>query len=362
MSSLNNKKWSKEKAWEWYRGHEWLCGFNYIPSNTSNSTELWQKDGLFDSKLIERELSLAESLGLNTCRIFLQYLVWKQDRDGILKKFDEFLKIASKRKISVMPVLFDDCAFGEPAITDPFLGKQRDPIPGTVLSSWTPNPGHTAVVDQSVWPDLENYIKEFISLYKNDSRIILWDLYNEPGNSGMNNRSLPLLKATFRWAREVEPTQPLTVAIWSIKEAILEYNELFPKSKLEELVELNQFLLEESDIISFHRYADLKGMKNNIDKFKAYGLPVICSEWMARPLGSCFELELPLFKKEKVGCYHFGLVNGKTQCQFPWWNKMGDPEPERWFHDIYYNNGIPYDESEIESIRNNLSNKNIFSK
>ena len=30
-----------------------------------------------------------------------------------------------------------------------------------------------------------------------DKRVLMWDLYNEPGNSGMGNRSLPLVEATF---------------------------------------------------------------------------------------------------------------------------------------------------------------------
>lgn len=42
---------------------------------------------------------------------------------------DRFLSIANKNGITVDPVLFDDCTFGDPPVTEPYLGKQRDPIP-----------------------------------------------------------------------------------------------------------------------------------------------------------------------------------------------------------------------------------------
>jgi len=337
-----------------------------VPSNVSNNTELWQEEYL-DYRLVEKELSLAESLGFNTCRIFLQYLIWKHDRDGIIKRFDKFLDISNKKSITVIPVLFDDCAFGDPSIVDPYLGKQKDPVPGMVLSSWTPSPGHKAVIDRAVWPSLQNYLKDFINYFKEDCRVIIWDLYNEPGNMRMGNKSLPLLKSVFTWAREAGPMQPLTAGIYAWDEPIAELMQFMklykPDSEdlgLEELKDLNQIMIEECDIISFHRYTDFKGMQSSIKKFKAYERPVICTEWMSRPMGSRIGNDLMLFKEEKVGCYQFGLVNGKTQCQFPWWNEAGDPEPELWFHDLFYNDGTPYDKLEVESIRKNLSNKKIF--
>jgi hypothetical protein len=72
---------------------------------------------------------------------------------------------------------------------------------------------------------------------------------------------------------------------------------------------------------------------------------------MARWLGSRWDTDLPLFKREAVGCYNWGLVNGRMQCQFGWGSKRGSPEPKIWFHDLYHKDGTPYDPKEIESIR-----------
>ena len=82
-------------------------------------------------------------------------------------------------------------------------------------SGWVPSPGLKRVVDRSAWPDLERYIKDLVGRFGSDRRVLIWDLYNEPGNSGMGEKSLPLAAATFRWAREAKPGQPLTIGAWT---------------------------------------------------------------------------------------------------------------------------------------------------
>lgn len=323
-------RWTAEKANAWYQKHQWVFGFNFVPSTAVNDTEIWQKE-TFDPVTIDRELAWAEGLGYSSCRIFIQYIVWKQDPKGLKQRFDEFLKIADKHHISVMPVLFDDCAFD--ASRDPYPGKQDDPIPGTSNARWVPSPGLKLVTDKSAWPDLEKYIKDMVGSFKNDKRIILWDLYNEPGNSGLGNQSQPLVEATFKWAREAKPSQPLTIGVWGA-----------PREISDKQIEL-------SDIISYHYYGGYDGMKNRITDFKKYGRPVICTEWMARPLGAKYQTELPLFKDEKVACYNWGLVNGRTQTQYPWGSPKDAPEPAVWFHDLLRRDGSPKDAAEIAFIR-----------
>ena len=70
--------------------------------------------------------------------------------------------------------------------------------------------------------------------------MIVWDLYNEPGNSGMGNRSLPLVQAVFAWARDVDPRQPLTMGVWN-----------------DALSDLNQVILSRSDIVTYHAYPNI---------------------------------------------------------------------------------------------------------
>lgn len=323
-------QWTEQQANDWYQKQPWLFGFNFVPSTAVNDTEIWQAE-TFDPATIERELAWAEQLGYNSCRVFVQYIVWKADPAGLKQRFTQLLEIAAKHNLSVMPVLFDDCAFD--ANRDPYLGKQDDPVPGTSNARWVPSPGLKLVVDKSAWPDLERYVKDMVGSFKNDKRIVLWDLYNEPGNSGMGNKSLPLVEASFAWARQANPAQPLTIGVWG-----------GPK-------EISDRQIELSDIVSFHFYGDHNGMKARVAEFKTRQRPVICTEWMARTLGAKYETELPLFKDEKVGCYNWGLVNGRTQCQYPWGSPKDAPEPALWFHDLLRRDGSPKNSDEVNFIR-----------
>ncbi|MGQ9574200.1 MAG: cellulase family glycosylhydrolase [Thermoguttaceae bacterium] len=306
---------------------------NFLPSTAGNTTEFRQAES-FDEKTLQRELGWARQTGFNSVRVFFQYLVWKHDPEGAKKRIDRFLGMAHGQGLSTMLVLLDDCSFGDPPLHEPFLGKQREPIPGMIASNWTPSPGLKAVSDQSVWPDLERYVKDVVGHFGTDGRIVMWDLYNEPGNSGMGSKSLPLVEAAFAWARQARPQQPLTVGVWNGG-----------------LADLNRRQLELSDIVSFHAYTNYEGLKKAIARYKAHKRPVVCTEWMARLLGSRWATDLPLFKQQRVGCYSWGLVNGRMQCQFPWWSKRGDPEPKVWFHDLLRPDGTPYDPAEIEVIR-----------
>ena len=155
-------RWSEKQANAWYDKQPWLVGFNFVPSTAVNDTEIWQKE-TFDPKTIDRELAWAEGLGFNSCRVFLQYIVWKEDAKGFKKRFDGFLDIAAKHHLGVTPVLFDDCAFDSGR--DPYLGKQDDPIPGTCIARWVPSPGLKLVGDKSAWPDLEKYIEDMVGSF-----------------------------------------------------------------------------------------------------------------------------------------------------------------------------------------------------
>ncbi len=330
-ATLAKGQWPAEKAWEWYKKQPWIVGFNFVPSTAANTTEFWSAD-TFGEPTIDKELGMAARLGFNSCRVFVQYLVWKHDPDGLKKRLDKFLAIADKHGLSTVLVLFDDCSFGSPMQTEPYMGKQREPIPGMILPSWTPSPGLKEVTDKAVWPDLEKYVKDIVGSFGKDKRVLMWDLYNEPGNSNMGDQSQPLVEAAFAWARQIPHEQPLTTC-W----------------RAERL----------SDIISFHEYTNHAGMRTMIAKVKTYGRPVINTEWMARPLGSCWATDLPLFKEQGVGCYNWGLVNGRTQCQFAWSDKPGTPAPKVWFHDLFRQDGTPYDPAEHEVIRKVTADKTI---
>jgi len=330
QSGAGAPRWTAEQANAWYAKQPWPVGCNFVPSSAVNDTEMWQKE-TFDPTTIDREVGWAQSLGFNTCRVFLQYIVWNADPRGFRSRFDRFLSIASRHGMTVIPVLFDDCAFD--ANREPYLGKQDDPIPGVHNSRWVPSPGHKLAVDTTAWPSLRKYVGDLVGGHRSDRRVLAWDLYNEPGNSGMGEKSLPLLEAVFGWAREAKPDQPLTVGCWG-----------GPKALEDREVEL-------SDVISFHFYGDHAGLAAHIEQFKKYGRPAICTEWFARTFGSSMAADLPLFKAEKVGCACAALVNGRIQTNFPWGSPPGGPEPKVWFHDLFRHDGTPYDPAEVAAIR-----------
>ena len=171
-----SQRWTEQAARDWYARQPWLVGANYIPSTAINELEMWQAE-TFDPKRIDTELAWAESIGMNTMRVFLHDLLWKQDPAGYKKRIDTFLGIAAKHKIRPMLVLFDSC-------WDPFpkLGRQRAPKPGVHNSGWMQSPGAEALMDRSQHPRLEAYVKGVVGAFANDDRVLAWDVWNEPDN------------------------------------------------------------------------------------------------------------------------------------------------------------------------------------
>ena len=326
----DSPRWPAEKANAWYAKQPWLVGCNYIPRTAINQLEMWQAD-TFDPKTIDQELGWARHIGFNTLRVYLHDKAWAADPEGFKKRIDGFLNICSSHHIRPMFVFFDDCWSATSNI-----GKQPDPRPGVHNSGWLQSPGKASVNDLSTWPGLEKYVTDIVTSFGKDDRILMWDLYNEPGNLGQLNKSLPLLEKVFDWARAAHPSQPVSAGLWNWASTC---------------DELNKFQLAHSDVITFHDYNPPADAKQRIAELKTHGRPVICTEYMARTRGSTFEDILPLFKQEHVGAINWGFVSGKTNTIFPWETKEGSPEPALWFHDIFRPDGTPLDPGELELIR-----------
>lgn len=335
-------QWSTEKANEWYDKTGWLLGCNYAPSSAVNQLEMWEEHS-FDPITIDRELGWAADLGFNSIRVFLHDLLWKHDSAGLLKRMETFLNIADSHGIGVMFVLFDSVwnPFPEP-------GKREYKI-GVHNSGWLQSPGLEILRDASRHDEMEGYVKGVISHFANDSRIHVWDLFNEPCNTnsasyGMHepankaDLALMLLRKVFAWAREINPSQPLTSGVW-----IGEWCDMKAK-------ELDRFMLEVSDVITFHNYESPEEMERRIKKLSRFNRPILCTEYMARGFNNTFESILPIFEKYNVSGYNWGLVAGKTQTNYAWdsWAVNYDGEPTLWFHDIFRQDGTPYKEEEVK--------------
>jgi hypothetical protein len=323
------RRWPAARAQQWSAMHPWYCGFNYIPSYAINYTAMWDKT-TYSPPAIDSELALAEKSGMNVLRAVLQFAVYEDDSAYFLKTLDNFLSICDRHHIRFVPALFDDCVFG--IEHDPKTGIQPEPLKGWYAWAWSPSPGHSMVIDAQTHPRIEKYVKAVINRFKNDNRILMWDLYNEPTNGGLGAASLPLLKKVIVWARTVSPSQPLTIGVWNAD------------------ARLNEIVLAASDIISFHNYGNRDVLLNQIHALKKYNRPLICTEWMNRPAGSLIATNLAVFYEEQVGCMLWGLVNGKTQTDLPWGHRPGDPAPVVWQHDLYRPDHSPYSAAEINDI------------
>jgi len=341
-------RWSAQQAGEWYARQSWVVGSNYLPATAANQLEMWQAD-TFDAKRIDLEFGWAESIGLNTMRVFLHDLLWQQDSQGFTARIDQFLKIAKKHHIKPVLVLFDSC--WDPA---PRLGPQLPPRPGIHNSRWVQSPGAAALEDPSEVPRLAAYVKGIVKAFGRDDRVLAWDVWNEPDNTNGGSyaseepadkvqRVAALLPQVFRWAREAGAMQPLTSGVWK-----------GDWSLPERLSAMEKIQLENSDVISFHSYDRPDEFLKRVNWLKSYGRPVICTEYMARGNGSTFEGILPIAKREHVGAINWGLVAGKSQTYLPWdsWeHPYTDREPAIWFHEIFRGDGQPYRKEETELIR-----------
>lgn len=348
------ERWSEEKAWKWHQENGWMAGTNFNPSTAINQLEFFQEES-FDMETIDRELSWSAELGMKMHRVYLHNLLWDQDSLGFINRINAYLETADKYQIKTMLVLLDDVWHPVPK-----LGKQPDPTPFVHNSGWVQAPGATILGDSLRHDELKNYIKGVISHFAEDKRVVAWDLYNEPDNVANQpgyaelelkdkyTYTFALLKKVVRWAREVNPSQPLTIGIWKGDHSLW--------GNPQALRPLERFMIENSDVISFHSYDNLQVTTEKVEELKKYNRPIICTEYLARGNGSTFEDILPMFKENEIHAVNWGFVSGKTNTIFPWssWSKAFDSMPKIWHHDIYRTDKSPFSEEEIALLKAEL--------
>ncbi len=339
-------RWTEDRANQWYQHQPWPVGANFLPSDAINQLEMFQKP-TYDPAEIDKEFGWAESAGMTTMRIFLHDLLWKQDAQGFEERLDNVLAIAAKHHIKPVLVLFDSC--WDP---NPVLGPQHPPIPGVHNSGWVQSPG-IALGDPAQATRLKEYVTGIVGRFAKDDRILAWDVWNEPDNPGGGNyKNLPdkvqlvddLLPRVFSWARSVGPIQPLTSGVWGHR-SWDDPNAWSPTERIQ---------LTQSDIISFHNYGWPEDFESRIVSLEKLHRPILCTEYMARGLGSTIDTILPIAARHHVGAINWGLVQGKMQTWLPWdsWQApYVNRTPAVWFHDLFYPDGLPYREREIDIIR-----------
>ena len=354
-------RWSAADAQRWYDARDWITGFNFIPSGAMHG-DLWllQEHG-HEAAIRDaaRELALAATLGFNSIRFYLPFEVWWHQREAFFRHLDELLALLDTHGMTLMPVLFNDCSVPRSKYEPPVLGPQPEPVPGYFGGS-TVTPfdddvqdggtvGYVLTDEPELEPLFRQYVRELAERYGGDERVLLWNVWNEIGNSSRGAMSVPMMEKTFHWLREAEVTQPLTAEVWG-GGASHAYEWLLnptwipgPEMRAVEL----------SDVVSFHYYGDYTHAKQLIGMLRQFERPLFNTEWMHRPYRSLIETHLPLWKKERIASYFFGFVNGKAQLDVVWEFIKDLPgiDPRLWMHDIFHGDFTPYDRDEIAVIK-----------
>jgi hypothetical protein len=352
-ASADAGRWPADRANRWYQAQGWLVGANYVTSTAINQLEMFQA-ATYDPQRINGELGLARSFGFNAVRVFLHDQLWAQDRQGFQSRLAQFVGIAAGHGIKPLFVLFDSC-------WDPFPrpGPQRAPIRGVHNSGWVQSPGAEHLDDPRYAAVLHDYVTGVLSQFRGDDRILGWDLWNEPDNPARSYRRYErkdkvqlvtrLLPQVFAWARSVDPAQPLTSGVWQGS-----WGDPGQRSAI------SGIQLDNSDVITFHCYGDPANFESRIGELTPLGRPIICTEYMARPMGSSVEGVLPIAKRHNVGAFNWGFVAGKTQTYLPWdsWDHQYQAPPKVWFSDLVGPDGRPYRDSEIQTIRSLTGGQN----
>jgi hypothetical protein len=109
-----------------------------------------------------------------------------------------------------------------------------------------------------------------------------------------------LMRATFAWAREVRPTQPLTTGAWRVG-----YGDAPGYGH-----RTDRAALELSDVVSFHAYCTLERLQTVVGEVAGYGRPMFCTEWMARGVGSRIQDSCRFLTRGSIGAFQWGLRAG----------------------------------------------------
>ena len=354
--------WTKQRAWEWYNAQPWIRGCNYMPASCANRVDQWQELGSEERfKEMERELALAESIGFNTMRIIVElqgFGVWLEEHDGFMKRFERTLQMLAKHKMRAIIVLGNDCMRPKSIWKLPKPGPQSYDVgyhggrKQSQHGSFPGEIGYSQVDDPVLKPKFFAMCEELMTKYRDDERILFWNLWNEPGNSRRFTASVKPMSELFELAWRIDPKQPLAADLWD-EDFGTDEN---ARNKAQVLAG------RLSDIVSYHCYGDYERQIRVIRLLKKhYGRPMINTEWLARIKHNDVFSAYPLYYIERIGCTCWGFVAGKYQTYEPWesmWREVEEGseiaksyDMTKWFHDLYRPSFRPYDPKEIDLIK-----------
>lgn len=339
-------QWTPEQAWEWYNTQPWIRGFNGYPSNCVNRIAMWQKYNHEEvAKQIDYEFGLAEELGFNAVRCFIQFEPWYYEHDSFMANLEEYFTMADAHGIRVMLVLGNDCTVAKSRFKPAVFGEQKidwgyhSGIKGGQHAGDYTEAGYQLLDDPEIGPKYFDMVDEFAKKYGQDDRLQIWDIWNEYGNSHRGKMSLPALLQFADILRSNRVKQPITAGPLNTPELRDPCHEL-------------------SDIISFHYYGPNEGVIPMIEELRErWERPLLNTEWLNRIGRNTVDYQFPLYYLERIGSYNWGLIQGYSQTFEPWGgyyirqSKGEELDLTLWQHDLYRFNGLPYIPAETKLIR-----------
>lgn len=306
-SDTGRDQWTETEAWEWHEKTGTIKGFN---------APMEAYPGMCREEIFRR----AAELGYNSIRIWVP-----SNAEECIRFMHRLLDEASRYGLTVSPVL---------GLVHYFDIPDRD------------------MAEEKVREYLEKVILEF----RDDPRIILWDLVNEPALSYFlqgevwTEKALAHLewcKRCIRWTRELSPDQPVTVSAIYLTDHIYRDNEVILQFK--EVAAMN-------DVHNFHLYDlskdRMKAIHDMVNMLRGISdRPIVCTEAVARTRGGTFARSLSAFSKYHIHFYNWGLYTSDANWDVAW--ELSSFEPyEPWFHDVLHPDGTPYEYRDLEWIRN----------
>lgn len=270
-----------------------LRGFNYVPSTAFNDIAFWRD---YDESLVERELSLAQRLDLNSARIFLSYAVYEREPDVFLGRVRHFVRAAHQRGISVMPVLWDSCF------------DESEPTYEAAENKWYPNPGVLRLTPD-FWPAGEVYCRDLVECLASEPGLLMWDVMNEPRVTSWIAEDAPDREERTRtiWRfvhhfcrvmKGLDPEHPITVGVHIA----------------EDFAEVGGYV----DVLAFHDYRPNRAaIRAHIDQALGFaselGKPVLLSEIGCLARANPYDVTLEVCRSVGIGWYLWELMIGVSR-------------------------------------------------
>lgn len=214
-----------------YNDYSNLRGFNYQPGYASIGYEVWER---FDPEIWRTELGRGKKYfpGMNAIRFWLDTQSYFSNPERFIENLEKILQILSEIDCQAMPVLFNrwhSCGF-------------NNDVGGVYVDHFWPPSNLGLNVICGIAEGFNGYVKDIVSRHKNDSRILMWDLCNEPQLRSIEEMTQSVKQAEYDWlshirdvVKSIEPSAPITIGALSCGD---------PQKILEPLM----------DVISIHPY------------------------------------------------------------------------------------------------------------